>query len=172
MYECGHKLPPPPFIDNPLQEHSPSTPPYIFHQGSKVKDGNCCCKTLFFYCKLSHKNACSDDATRRRQRRQANRQETTLTPGHLAYHKLSKTQNTLLKTIFTHPQAAGLVTLPFALARLLGCFLPGRAIPSMLGVSHTARWLCACLHEVDISSCRVLDDVKFVSTMVRFGPWT
>ena len=73
----------------------------------------------------------------------------------------------VFKTIFTHPQDAGLVTLPSALARLLGSFLPGRAIPSMLGVSHTARWLCACLHEVDISSCRELDDVKFVSTMVR-----
>ena len=49
---------------------------------------------------------------------------------------------------------AGLVALPSALARLLLRFLPGRAIPSLLGVSHTARRLCAYLYELNMSSCR------------------
>ena len=73
----------------------------------------------------------------------------------------------------THQQAAeaqpGLVALPSALVRLLLSFLPGRAIPSLLGVSHTARRLCACLHELDLSSCEKLDDVRFVSSLVS-GP--
>ena len=47
----------------------------------------------------------------------------------------------------------GLVALPSALAHLLLSFLSGRAIPSLLGVSHTARRLCACLHELNLSSC-------------------
>ena len=59
------------------------------------------------------------------------------------------------------------MALPSALARLLLSFLPGRAIPSLLGVSHTARRLCACLHELDLSSCEELDDVRFVSSLVR-----
>ena len=45
-------------------------------------------------------------------------------------------------------------------------FLPGPAIPNMLGVSHTTRRLCACLHELDLSSCRKLEDVRFVSSLV------
>ena len=48
---------------------------------------------------------------------------------------------------------SGLTALPSDLARLLLSFLPGRAIPSLLGVRHTARWLCTCLHELDLSSC-------------------
>ena len=62
---------------------------------------------------------------------------------------------------------AGLVALPSALARLLLSFLPGRAIPSLLGVSHTARRLCACLHKLDLSSYEKLDDVRFVSSLVE-----
>ena len=48
---------------------------------------------------------------------------------------------------------ASLVALPTTLARLLLSFLPGRAIPSLLGVSHMTRRLCACLRELDLSSC-------------------
>ena len=59
------------------------------------------------------------------------------------------------------------MALPFTLARLLLSFLPGRAIPSLLGVSHTARRLCACLHELDLSSCKELDDVQCISSLVR-----
>ena len=73
--------------------------------------------------------------------------------------------------ILTHQQAAqalpGLVVLPSTLARLLLSFLPGRAIPSLLGVSHTARRLCACLYDLVLSSCKELDDVRFVSSLVR-----
>ena len=47
---------------------------------------------------------------------------------------------------------SGLTVLPSDLARLLLSFLPGRAIPSLLRVSHTVRRLCACLHELDLSS--------------------
>ena len=61
----------------------------------------------------------------------------------------------------------GLVVLPSALARLLLSFLPGRVIPSLLGVSHTVRRLCACLYELDMSSCEELDDMRFVSSLVR-----
>ena len=81
--------------------------------------------------------------------------------------------------------------MPSALARLLLSFLPGRVIPSLLGVSHTARRLCACLHELsllsgcgqlsdasplsnlilltnlDLDWCAELDDVRFVSSLVR-----
>ena len=73
--------------------------------------------------------------------------------------------------IFVHIiQAAqletGLVALPSVLARLLLSFLPGRIIPNLLGVSHTARRLCACLHDLDLSSCEELDDVRFLSSLV------
>ena len=61
---------------------------------------------------------------------------------------------------------SGLTALPSALARLLLSFLPGRAIPSLLGVSHTARRLCAYLYELNLSSCKELDDVRFVSSLV------
>ena len=61
----------------------------------------------------------------------------------------------------------GLTAMPSDLARLLLTFLPGRAIPSLLGVSHTTRRLCVCLHELDMSSCDKLDDVRFVSSLVR-----
>ena len=61
----------------------------------------------------------------------------------------------------------GLVALPSALARLQLSFLPDRAIPSLLGVSHTARRLCACQHELDVSSCEELDDVRFISSLMR-----
>jgi len=57
--------------------------------------------------------------------------------------------------------------MPSALARLLLSFLPGRAIPNLLGVSHTARRLCACLHELDLSSCEELGNMRFVSSLVR-----
>ena len=71
----------------------------------------------------------------------------------------------------THQQVVhappGLVALPSTLARLLLSFFPCQAIPSLLGVSHTAQRLCACLHELDLSSCEELDDVKFVSSLVR-----
>ena len=71
----------------------------------------------------------------------------------------------------THQQIvqaqAGLVVLPSVLARLLLSFLPGRAIPSLLSVSHTARQLCACLYELNLSLSRELDDVGFVSSLVR-----
>ena len=70
-----------------------------------------------------------------------------------------------------HQQAVqaqtGLTALPSALARLLLSFLLGRAIPSLLGVSRTARRLCACLYELNLSSCEELDDVRFVSSLVR-----
>ena len=61
----------------------------------------------------------------------------------------------------------GLVALPSALARLLLSFLPGRSIPSLLGVSHRARRLCAGLHELNLSSCEKLDDVRFISSLMR-----
>ena len=51
------------------------------------------------------------------------------------------------------------MALPSVLARLLLSFLPGRAIPSLLGVSHTARQLCAGMHELDLSGCEELDDI-------------
>ena len=57
--------------------------------------------------------------------------------------------------------------MPSALARLLLSFLPDRAIPSMLSVSHSARQLCACLYELDLSSCEKLTDVSFLSSLVR-----
>ena len=46
-------------------------------------------------------------------------------------------------------------------------FICCRAIPSLLGVSHTARWLCACLYNLDLSSCEELDNARFVSSLVR-----
>ena len=58
------------------------------------------------------------------------------------------------------------MALPSVLARLLLRFLPGQAIPSLLSVSHTARRLCACLHDLDLSSCEELDEVKFLSSLV------
>ena len=71
----------------------------------------------------------------------------------------------------THQHVAqaqpGLVALPFALAPLLLSFLSGRAILSLLGVSHTSRQLCTCLHKLDLSSCEELDDVSFVLSLVR-----
>jgi len=54
------------------------------------------------------------------------------------------------------------VALPSTLARLLLSFLPGQAIPNLLGVSHAARWLCACLHDLDMSLCRDFDDFEFL----------
>ena len=62
---------------------------------------------------------------------------------------------------------SGLTAFLSDLARLLLSFLPGRAISSQLGVSHTARRLCACLHELDLSSCEELVDLRFVSSLVR-----
>ena len=46
-------------------------------------------------------------------------------------------------------------------------FICCRAIPSLLGVSHTARRLCVCLHNLNMSSCRELTDVRFISLLVR-----
>lgn len=57
--------------------------------------------------------------------------------------------------------------LPSDIAHMLLSFLPGRSIPSLLGVSHTAQRLCTCLHELDLSSCEKLDDARFVSSLVR-----
>ena len=37
----------------------------------------------------------------------------------------------------------------------------------MLSVSHTARRLCVCLHKLDMSLCQELDNVRFVSSLVR-----
>ena len=83
----------------------------------------------------------------------------------------SYTKIIIAKYNLTLQQAAqappGLVALPSALARLLLSFLPGRAIPSLLGVSHTARRLCACLHKLNLSWCEKLDDVRFVSSLVK-----
>ena len=62
------------------------------------------------------------------------------------------------------------MALPSVLEHLLLSFLPGRAIPSLLGVSHTARRLCACLHELDLSGCEELDDMRFASSLVKL--WT
>ena len=59
------------------------------------------------------------------------------------------------------------MALPSDLTRIMLSFLPGRAIPSLLSVSHTARQLCACLHELQLSSCEELVDMTFVSSLVR-----
>ena len=63
----------------------------------------------------------------------------------------------------THMQnETGLVALPSALVPLLLSFLPGRSIPSLLGMCHAARRLCAYIHELDLSSA-----VRFLSSLVR-----
>ena len=86
-------------------------------------------------------------------------------------HPISYTKTIFAKCNLTNHQAAqarpSLVALPSALACLLLSFLPGRAIPSLLGVSYTARWLCACMYEVDLSLCWEQNDVRFVSSLVR-----
>jgi hypothetical protein len=61
-----------------------------------------------------------------------------------------------------------LTALPSALARLLLSFLPGRAIPSLLGVSHTARRLCAYLYELNLSSCNELVPLLLTMKYIQF----
>ena len=49
-------------------------------------------------------------------------------------HKHTHSSNTHIQVTQAPP---GLVTMPSALGRLMLSFIPGRAIPSLLGVSHT-----------------------------------
>ena len=73
--------------------------------------------------------------------------------------------------ISIYPQVAqsqaGLAALPSDLARLLLSFLHGRSIPSLLGVSQSARQMCVCIYGLDLSRCDKLDDVRFLSSLVR-----
>jgi hypothetical protein len=90
---------------------------------------------------------------------------------HFPYHTPLYTKHMLAHYNRIHQQATQvqkcLTALPSDLARLLLSFLPGRDIPNMLSVSHTARRLCACLHELDLSRSRELNGVRFLSSLVR-----
>ena len=70
-----------------------------------------------------------------------------------------------------HQQATqaqtGLTALPSDLVRLMLSFLNGRAIPSLLSVSHTARWLCACVYELNLPPC--VDNVRFLSAFISLA---
>ena len=110
-------------------------------------------------CVLAMKRHGDDNKDKQPNKRPRQNQVTS----HLPSYHVSKCNHTNQQAAQAQP---GLVTWTSDLARLLMSFLPGRAIPSLLGGSHTARRLCAYLYELDLSSCKEGDNgVRTLSSL-------